>query len=436
MTRELDGAARAGREQRPASPTTARRAHAEAAGRRVVAGVCGAWSRARSRGESSPTNPIMQRVSPVGGPRRQGTINVLIVGENGVGKEILRRLHRQLGARGQAVLCINCASFSEQLFESELFGHERGAFTAPARQARAVRDGARRHGLSRRDRRDAGVTAVKLLRVLETRLVTRVGGLKARPHRRPLRRRHEPEPRGRGRGWPLSPRSLLSAQRHNVAHPAAARPARERSAAGVDLPAPVLPATEAPAAEIDADALRLLTEHPWAGNRARARNMMERATLLCARRSDSPEHLMLETVAAARRALAHRLDRARTTRPPIDDGAGGVDRRAPHAADERARRGRHDAERDRSCARWPVRRNQSRAAKALGMARSTLVLRLNNYRIPRPPNRPAPEIGTTDVRRLSTSVECWLAVGRNELKSCDLGGGIAVALSSSGRTRK
>src|SRR5882762_3103645 len=81
-------------------------------------------------GESVAYDPIMQRVHLLADRAAQGTINVLIVGENGVGKEILaERLHRNSARADKPFLCINCASFSEQLFESELFGHERGAFT-------------------------------------------------------------------------------------------------------------------------------------------------------------------------------------------------------------------------------------------------------------------------------------------------------------------
>ena len=85
-------------------------------------------------------------------------------------------------ARRGRWLPINCAALSPTLLESELFGHERGAFTgAGAGEARPARDGARRHGLPRRDRASCRPRLqAKLLRVIETREVLRVGGVRPR----------------------------------------------------------------------------------------------------------------------------------------------------------------------------------------------------------------------------------------------------------------
>ncbi len=128
-------------------------------------------------GESAPVRELLVRldqIAPV-------TSTVLVEGESGTGKELVARaIHKMSPRRNKPFIAVNVGALAETLLESELFGHEKGAFT-----------GAAERRLGRFELADGGTlfldeigeippsTQVKLLRVLEEREVTRVGGTQA-----------------------------------------------------------------------------------------------------------------------------------------------------------------------------------------------------------------------------------------------------------------
>ncbi len=125
-------------------------------------------------GESAPMQDVFGLVRQVAPSRT----TVLLEGESGTGKELVARALHQLSPRAKAPLvAVHCAALSPQLLESELFGHEKGAFT-----------GAHEQRAGRFERADGGTlfldeigeidpaTQVKILRVLEERAFERVGG--------------------------------------------------------------------------------------------------------------------------------------------------------------------------------------------------------------------------------------------------------------------
>jgi len=121
-------------------------------------------------------SPKMQEIFSIVQRIARTSSTVLISGESGTGKELIARaIHYNSGRRGKFV-SINCGALPETLLESELFGHERGAFTGAIREKRGLFHEADR-GTIFLDEIGETSTAmqIKLLRVLQDRVVRRVG---------------------------------------------------------------------------------------------------------------------------------------------------------------------------------------------------------------------------------------------------------------------
>ena len=130
--------------------------------------------------ERDRRGPAMKQVHRVIAMVAQGSISVLIVGETGVGKEVVgSTLHHRSPRAGGPFVFINCAALPEALLESELFGHERGAVTGAA----GAKEGLLQTGsggtafLDEIAEMPLGAQA-KLLRALEQGEVLRVGATK------------------------------------------------------------------------------------------------------------------------------------------------------------------------------------------------------------------------------------------------------------------
>ena len=128
-------------------------------------------------GDSAPMRALrdaIARVAPI-------PSTVLIVGESGTGKELVaRELHRRGPGAKTPLVAVNSAALPEQLVESELFGHERGAFTGADRLRKGAFENAGAGTLFLDEVGELPLPAqAKLLRVLEDRTVTRVGGDRA-----------------------------------------------------------------------------------------------------------------------------------------------------------------------------------------------------------------------------------------------------------------
>jgi len=125
-------------------------------------------------GESRAMGKVFETIARVAG----SSVTVLLTGESGTGKEVVARTLHEGGERARGpFVAVNCAAIPEHLLETELFGHERGAFTGAV--ARRVGRFERAHGgtLFLDEIGDMSlVLQAKVLRVLEERVIERVGG--------------------------------------------------------------------------------------------------------------------------------------------------------------------------------------------------------------------------------------------------------------------
>ncbi len=129
-------------------------------------------------GESKEIKAVREQIARVA----PTDATVLIVGETGTGKELVARaIHRNSRRANKPLIAVNCAAFTETLLESELFGHERGAFTGADRARQGLFEAA--HGgtlfLDEAGEMSAAAQA-KLLRVLVDGQVVRVGSTQSR----------------------------------------------------------------------------------------------------------------------------------------------------------------------------------------------------------------------------------------------------------------
>ncbi|MBX3249548.1 MAG: sigma 54-interacting transcriptional regulator [Myxococcales bacterium] len=298
-------------------------------------------------------------------------VNVLLLGETGVGKEIFaERIHAwSPRARGPLVR-LNCAALPEALLESELFGHERGAFTGASAAKPGLLETAEGGTVFLDEIGDMPTSLqAKLLRVLEERSVRRVGALQshhidirvvAATHKDLEREAHE----GRFR-------QDLFFRLNGVA--IMVPPLRERLEEIEPLARMFVAAAcqqqGRPTLEIDAEALQALRGYAWPGNIRELRNVAERAVVLCTHTTIAREHLPDKVSGFVQSRSTKRDERV----PPADPSTTAL----KAGIKEHERQLIMDA-----LARTDG--NQTRAAKLLGVSRRTLISRIEEYGLPRP----------------------------------------------------
>ncbi|MBN2365633.1 MAG: sigma-54-dependent Fis family transcriptional regulator [Calditrichaeota bacterium] len=128
-------------------------------------------------------SPAMRKIFDMIRKVSYGNANILITGESGVGKELIARsIHKHSLRRNHPIIPINCGALPEQLFESELFGYEKGAFTGAFQSKPGLVELANGGTLFLDEVCEMPQNMqVKLLRMLEERKIRRIGGQKEIP---------------------------------------------------------------------------------------------------------------------------------------------------------------------------------------------------------------------------------------------------------------
>ena len=319
----------------------------ESRGRGRVVGVSPSWKEVLTQ---------VARVAP-------SETTVLITGESGTGKEIVAKLIRQGSPRvGKPFVAVNCAALPEQLLESELFGHERGAFTGAISTKIGRLEQAAGGTLFLDEIAEmAPVLQAKLLRVLQEREFQRLGGTRVlKSDVRVLAATNRDLTAAIGKG---ELREDLY-YRLNVfeIHIPALRERRED----------ILPLAEAfleelsrsmgrSVAGISKDARDWLNAYPWPGNVRELRNAIERAILLCDGALIARDHLP----AALGQADAVRQGRADLKITDVSPSSGVRLEDVERSFIEQAMRDAHG--------------NKAKAARQLGLTRAQLYTRIEKY---------------------------------------------------------
>jgi two-component system, NtrC family, response regulator AtoC len=352
-----------------------------AAGRRVTSDL------------PAPDAQGMQRVRAMATRAAPSNINVLILGEMGVGKDVLARLIHQMSPRAsKPFVALNCAGLTESLIESELFGHDKSAFTGALTSKVGLFESANGGTVFLNEIGEMPPSMqAKLLQAIELREVRPVGAVRSRSIdvRFVSATNVDIEAavaKGRFRGDLMYRLNTLTL---------AVPPLRERKDE-IEALATTFVATSCreqgreDQLTISPEAMDCLLGYAWPGNIRELKNAMERAVVLCDGGAILPEHLPLEKM---RPAPGEYVSIEKAERPTPPRGSRPV-RSLPQLSDpgEVAERQRiWDALED--CT-W----SQTRAAEVLGISRRTLVSKLDRYGIPRPQKkRREDDLGKTNT---------------------------------------
>ncbi len=283
------------------------------------------------------------------------SISVLIRGETGTGKEVVAREIHRLSGRTGPLVAVNTAALPENLVESELFGHERGAFSGALTTKAGLIETADKGTLFLDEIGELSLPLqAKLLRVLEDRAVRRVGAtVERKVDIRVVAATHQ-DLEQLGREKKFRQDLLFRLDGASVVLP----PLRSRRGEIGPLANGLLADLGSPAARLDPAALALLEAHDFPGNVRELRHVLERALAFADADVIMPEHL-----------------------PATIREAGGAARTAERGATD-VRSSVKDFERERILeALRTTGGNRTKAGELLGLPRRTLVYKLSKMKL-------------------------------------------------------
>ncbi|HYA26758.1 MAG TPA: sigma-54 dependent transcriptional regulator [Thermodesulfovibrionales bacterium] len=297
-----------------------------------------------------------QRVAPT-------KTTVLLLGESGTGKELFARaIHCLSPRKDYPFVPINCAAIPKELLESELFGHEKGAFTGAEARKPGKFDLADKGTIFLDEIAEMDLSLqAKIMRVVQEGEIERVGGLKT---------------------IPVDVR-VIAATNKDIEQMVSVGTFREDlyyrlSVFPIKIPSlreriediPLLvdffvrkycTEMKTPVKSVSKEVLARLTDHPWKGNVRELENAMERAIILCDGETITPEHISLSPVPM--KTIVEAL--------PMDGALGDTAKEALRLAEtQRIRRALQE-----------TKGNKSRAAEVLSVSYKTLLTKIKDYGI-------------------------------------------------------
>ncbi len=227
-------------------------------------------------------DPAMKAVTQLADQVARSEASILITGESGVGKEVMARyLHANSKRAERPFISVNCAAIPDNLLESELFGHEKGAFTGAV--ARRIGKFEEADGgtllLDEISEMDARLQA-KLLRAIQERIIDRVGGTKPVPvNIRIIATSNRDLARAVSEGT-FREDLLYRLNVVNLRLPSLRERPGDIAVLADHFVRKYAAANGVPVRAISADARRALAAHRWPGNVRELENAMHRAVLL------------------------------------------------------------------------------------------------------------------------------------------------------------